>query len=167
MYEAYTALIGNVVTHPVRRSLPSGEQLVTFRMASTARRLDQGRGEWVDNGTVYVTINCWRRLVEGVDASLRLGDPIIVYGQLRSAEYRTKDGFSRHDLELRASALGPDLGRCTATVQRRGAVRNSPPPVSVTPAAVPDAAVPDAAAPVAQAPDTPTTTLDGDASRHG
>ncbi|WP_084531991.1 single-stranded DNA-binding protein [Nocardia miyunensis] len=120
MYEAYTALIGNVITHPVRRSLPNGQQLVTFRMASTARRLDRGSGDWVDNGTVYVTVNCWRRLVEGVGASLSVGDPILVYGQLRSSEYRTKEGHSRQDLELRASALGPDLGRCTATVLRRG-----------------------------------------------
>ncbi len=120
MYEAYTALVGNVVTHPVRRSLPSGRQLVTFRMASTARRLDRASGDWVDNGTVYVTVNCWRRLVEGVGASLSVGDPILVYGQLRLSEYRTREGHSRQDLELRASAVGPDLGRCTASVVRRG-----------------------------------------------
>jgi len=164
MYEAYTALIGNVVTNPVRRNLSNGEQVVTFRMASNARRLDHGRGEWVDSGSLFVTINCWRRLVDGVDASLRLGDPIIAYGQLRSSEYQTKDGGSRHELELRASALGPDLGRCTATVQRRN--RNSSQVASVTPAAVPYAAAPGADG-VAQAPaDTPTT-LDEDAPRHG
>jgi single-strand DNA-binding protein len=132
MYEAFTALIGNVVTHPVRRSLSSGEQLVTFRMASTARRLDHGSGEWVDNGTLYVTVSCWRRLVEGVDAALRLGDPIIAYGQLRTSEYRSKDGSSRHDLEMRAAALGPDLGRCSATLQRRGNRNSSEPSDVVT-----------------------------------
>lgn len=164
MYEAYTALIGNVVTNPVRRNLANGEQVVTFRMASNARRLDQGRGEWVDSGSLYVTINCWRRLVEGVDASLRLGDPIIAYGQLRSSEYQAKDGSPRHDLELRASALGPDLGRCTATVQRRN--RNSPQVASVTPAAVPYAAASGAGG-APQAPPDPPTTLDEDAPRHG
>lgn len=163
MYEAYTALIGNVVTHPVRRTLASGEQMVTFRMASNARRLDRDRGEWVDGGSLFVTINCWRRLVDGVDASLRLGDPIIAYGQLRSNEYHTKDGVARHDLELRASALGPDLGRCTAMVQRRN--RNSPQVASVTPAAVPYAAPLDAEGVVQAPPDTPTT-LDEDAPRH-
>ncbi len=123
MYEAYTALVGTVVTHPVRRSLSNGEQLVTFRMASNARRRDDS-GEWVDNGNLFVTITCWRRLVEGVDAALRLGDPIIAYGQLRTNEYRGKDGGSRHDLEMRAMALGPDLGRCSATLYRGN--RNSP-----------------------------------------
>ncbi|WP_216892477.1 single-stranded DNA-binding protein [Nocardia alni] len=124
MYEVFTALVGTVVTHPVRRSLSNGEQLVTFRMASNARRRVQDSGEWVDNGNLFVTISCWRRLVEGVDAALRLGDPIIAYGQLRTSEYRGKDGGSRQDLEMRATAVGPDLGRCSATLNRGN--RNSP-----------------------------------------
>jgi single-strand DNA-binding protein len=134
MYEANTAVVGNVITHPVRRSLPGGDQVLSFRMASNARRLDHSSGTWVDNGTLFLTVHCRRRLVEGVDTSLRLGDPIIVYGQLRSAEYRTRDGVRRHDLELRASALGPDLARCTAPVSRRFS-RNSTDPASVDPEA--------------------------------
>ena len=125
------AVIGTVVTHPVRRTLPGGEQVTTFRMASTARRFDRDRGGWVDSGSLFLTVSCWRRLVEGVDASLRRGDPIIAYGQLRTNEYRTKDGVHRHDLEMRAAAVGPDLGRCTAPVVRRGTSRNSVPDLRV------------------------------------
>ncbi|WP_227980465.1 single-stranded DNA-binding protein [Nocardia spumae] len=131
MYEANTAVIGTVVTHPVRRNLPGGDQVTTFRMASTARRFDRESGGWVDSGTLFLTVSCWRRLVEGVDASLRRGDPIIAYGQLRTNEYRTKDGVHRHDLEMRATALGPDLGRCSAPVVRRGGPRNSVPDLHV------------------------------------
>ncbi|SUA47154.1 single-stranded DNA-binding protein [Nocardia africana] len=121
MYEANTAVIGTVVTHPVRRSLPGGEQVISFRMASNARRFDRDTGGWVDSGTLFLTVTCWRRLVEGVDASIRRGDPIIAYGQLRTNEYRTREGVQRHDLEMRAAALGPDLGRCAAPVMRRAA----------------------------------------------
>ncbi|MBF6331496.1 single-stranded DNA-binding protein [Nocardia transvalensis] len=124
MYESHIAVIGNVVTHPVRRILPGGEQVVSFRMASTARRYDRDSGEWVDGGTLFLTVNCWRRLVAGVDASLRRGDPIIAYGQLRTTEYRTRNGMERRDLEMLAAALGPDLGRCSAAVVRHGP-RNS------------------------------------------
>ncbi|MCM6777685.1 single-stranded DNA-binding protein [Nocardia sp. CDC159] len=120
MYETTMAVIGNVVTHPVRRSLPGGEQVVTFRMASNSRRYDREAGDWVDSGTLFLTVNCWRRLVEGVDASIRRGDPVIAYGQLRTTEYRTREGVQRRDLELRASAVGPDLARCTAAVTRHG-----------------------------------------------
>jgi single-strand DNA-binding protein len=133
MYEANTVIIGNVVTHPVRRTLPGGDQVVTFRMASNSRRLDRISGQWVDNGTLYLTVNCWRRLGEGVDGSIRRGDPIIAYGQLRSHEYRTKDGVERHDLEMRASALGPDLSRCSATVRRRCGAGQLPGPSVAAP----------------------------------
>ncbi|GAA5065645.1 single-stranded DNA-binding protein [Nocardia callitridis] len=119
MYEANVTVIGNVVTHPVKRNLSDGEQVVTFRMASNSRRFDRSAGEWVDNGTLYLTVTCWRRLVEGVDLSLHRGDPVIAHGQLRSHEYRTRDGSERRDLEMRANAVGPDLSRCSAAISRR------------------------------------------------
>ncbi|MEV6218861.1 single-stranded DNA-binding protein [Nocardia sp. NPDC051833] len=127
MYEAHATVIGTVVTHPARRDLANGEQVVTFRMASNSRRFDAAAGEWVDNGTLYLTVSCWRRLVTGVDRSLHRGDPVIAYGQLRSHEYRGKDGTERRDLEMRAVAVGPDLGRCSASVVRRSdAARSAP-----------------------------------------
>ena len=119
MYEAVATVVGTVVTEPVKRDLPSGEQMVSFRLASTARRLDRETGEWVDNGTLFLTVSCWRRLVAGVDASIHRGDPVIVQGQLRSNEYHTREGAQRRDLEMRAHTLGPDLTRCTARVELR------------------------------------------------
>ncbi|MGW4632955.1 single-stranded DNA-binding protein [Nocardia sp. NPDC004415] len=119
MYEANTTVVGTVITHPVRRDLGNGDQVVTFRMASNARRLDPATGEWVDNGNLYLTVSCWRRLAIGVGRSLHRGDPVIACGQLRSHEYRAKDGTERRDLEMRAAAVGPDLGRCGASVVRR------------------------------------------------
>lgn len=118
VYEAITTIIGTVVSDPVKRELPGGDRVLTFRLASTARRLDRGSGEWVDNGTLFLTVSCWRRLVAGVDASIHRGDPVIVQGQLRSNEYRTRDGAERRDLEMRAHTVGPDLTRCTAQVVR-------------------------------------------------
>ncbi|PXX59813.1 single-strand DNA-binding protein [Nocardia tenerifensis] len=125
MYEANATVIGTIVNHPVKRDLPNGERVLSFRMASNSRRLDRSTGEWVDNGTLFLTVNCWRRMAAGVDASLRRGDPVIAHGQLRSLEYRTRDGMDRRDLEMRASAVGPDLGRCTAHVTRSSEMRNT------------------------------------------
>ncbi|MBF6351387.1 MULTISPECIES: single-stranded DNA-binding protein [Nocardia] len=119
MYETLATVVGTVVTEPVKRDLASGEQMLSFRLASTARRLDRESGEWVDNGMLFLTVSCWRRLVAGVDASIHRGDPVIVQGQLRSNEYRTRDGAERRDLEMRAHTVGPDLTRCTAQVVRR------------------------------------------------
>ncbi|MFI6867572.1 single-stranded DNA-binding protein [Nocardia sp. NPDC050406] len=119
MYEVSTAIVGTVVTQPMRRQLPSGEEVVSFRMASNPRRFDANTGQWVDGDSMYLTVSCWRRLVAGVNESLHRGDPIIAYGTLSSHEYRTRSGMERSDVEMRATALGPDLGRCTAPVLRK------------------------------------------------
>lgn len=118
MYETVATVVGTVVTEPVKRDLVGGEQVVNFRMASNARRLDHSSGKWVANGTLFLTVSCWRKLVDGVHISIRRGDPIIVQGQMRTNEYRTRDGVERRDLEMRAAAVGPDLSRCTAQVYR-------------------------------------------------
>ncbi|WP_280195185.1 hypothetical protein [Nocardia farcinica] len=46
---------------PVTHELAQGEQVLTFRTASTARRLDHATGEWLDSGTLYLTVSCRRR----------------------------------------------------------------------------------------------------------
>lgn len=119
MYEISTAVVGTVVTHPMRRQLPNGEEVISFRMASNPRRFDANTGQWVDGDAMYLTVSCWRRLVAGVNDSLHRGDPVIAYGTLRSYEYRTRAGVERNDVEMRATAVGPDLGRCTAPVLRK------------------------------------------------
>lgn len=118
MYETHTAVVGTVITNPVKRPTNSGEEVLSFRMASNVRRWDQATGDWTDGGTLYLTVTCWRRLVAGVGASLMKGDPVIAYGQLRTNEYTTRDGVERADLEMRASAVGPDLARCIARLER-------------------------------------------------
>jgi single-strand DNA-binding protein len=118
MYETHTAVVGTVITNPVKRPTNSGEEVLSFRMASNTRRQDRSTGEWTDGGTLYLTVTCWRRLVAGVGASLMKGDPVIACGQLRTNEYTTKDGVDRADLEMRASAVGPDLARCRARLDR-------------------------------------------------
>ncbi|SNS79236.1 single-stranded DNA-binding protein [Rhodococcoides kyotonense] len=119
MYEAQCAVVGTVITNPIKRQTPSGEPVLSFRMASNARRQDRNTGEWTDGGTLFLTVTCWRRLVTGVGASLMKGDPVVAYGQLRTNEYTTREGVERADLEMTASAVGPDLARCVLDIDRR------------------------------------------------
>ncbi|MEU3474982.1 single-stranded DNA-binding protein [Rhodococcus sp. NPDC006774] len=127
MYEAQCAVVGTVITNPVKRSTPTGDEVLSFRMASNARRQDRNTGEWTDGGTLYLTVTCWRRLVRGVGASLMKGDPIVAYGQLRTNEYTNRDGVERADLEMRASAVGPDLARCNVSIHRTKTVSSDAP----------------------------------------
>ncbi|EGD22915.1 single-strand binding family protein [Prescottella equi ATCC 33707] len=123
MYETHGTVVGTVITDPIKRETTSGEEVMSFRMASNVRRRDRESGEWVDGGTLYLTVSCWRRLVQGVGASLMKGDPIIAHGALRTNEYKTRDGEPRSDLEMRATAVGPDLARCSARLDRSGRTR--------------------------------------------
>jgi single-strand DNA-binding protein len=135
MYETNAAVIGTVITTPVVRKTAQGDDLLIFRMASNARRQDRATGEWSDNGSLYLTVTCWRRLAKAVGDSIQRGDPIIAYGSIRTSEYRAKDGTERSDLEMRASAVGPDLARCWMRRERlrEAAPADQPLPASIEP----------------------------------
>jgi single-strand DNA-binding protein len=47
------------------------------------------------------------------------GDPLIVRGKLRTREWASEQGERRSTVELEATAIGPDLARCAATVRKQ------------------------------------------------
>ena len=122
MYETNVTLVGTVITRIDRRRLNSGIPVVSFRVACTERRYDRGAESWVDAGKLYASVTCWRRLAENVHASFVTGDPIIVYGRLHTREFE-KDGQLRSVTEIEATAVGPDLTRCTAALTGRNVRR--------------------------------------------
>ena len=117
MFETPIHIVGNIITDPVLRRV--GEQQVyKFRVASNSRRRTAD-GTWEPGNTLYASINCWSKgLVKGVGASLGKGDPVIVVGYVHTSEYDDRDGNRRSSVEVRATAVGPDLARSTASVDR-------------------------------------------------
>ncbi|WFE42768.1 single-stranded DNA-binding protein [Micromonospora sp. WMMD998] len=105
-------MVGNVLTAPEwRRTNQSGTLVANFKVASTARRLDRDSGRWVDGNSLRVRVNCWRRLAEGVAASVAVGDPVIVAGRLYTRDWTDEAGNHRTIYELEAIAVGHDLSR--------------------------------------------------------
>ncbi|MGV9794440.1 single-stranded DNA-binding protein [Gordonia sp. NPDC003422] len=127
MYETYTTVIGTVVSEPRRRQTTTGEDVISFRVACTSRRVDKQTQEWVDGPTLYLTVSCWRRLLAGVGQAIAKGRPIIAHGQIKTNEFEAADGSRRSDLEMTAVSVGLDLSRCV--VEYRG-VAAHPRPVS-------------------------------------
>ena len=125
MFETPFTVVGNVITDPVLRRV-GDQQVYKFRVASNSRRRT-AEGQWEPGNSLYVSVNCWGKgLVKGVGASLGKGDPVIVVGFVHTSEYDDRDGVRRSSLEMRATAVGPDLSRSTATVDRpKLAVANS------------------------------------------
>ena len=116
MFETPFTIVGNIVTDPIHRRV--GEQeMVKFRVASNSRRRT-AEGTWEPGNSLFVTVNCWGRLVAGVGAALVKGDPVIVVGHVYTSEYEDRDGNRRSSVEMRATSVGPDLARCNARIDR-------------------------------------------------
>ena len=118
MFETFVTVAGRVVTPPVRHTFASGDQKTSFRLMSVERRFNRETQEWGDGDRLFVTVNCWRRLADGVAASVLKGDNVVVAGRLYVRQYTTEGGDRRESYELDARALGPDLAWCTVAVER-------------------------------------------------
>ncbi|MCW0214737.1 MAG: single-stranded DNA-binding protein [Pseudonocardia sp.] len=116
MNEIRTTVVGNIVSTGTLRRLQDGTELVSFRIANNPRRLNR-LGEWIEVGTTFISVTCWRRLAHNVLTTFVKGDPVMVSGRLQTREYE-KDGQVRLVVEMEAEAVGPDLNRCTAAITR-------------------------------------------------
>ena len=113
MFETPFTVVGTIVTDPNRRRV-GDQEVFKFRVASNSRRRT-AEGNWEPGNSLFVSVNCWGKLVKGVGASLGKGDPVIVVGYVYTSEYEDREGIRRSSLEVRATAVGPDLARSIAT----------------------------------------------------
>ncbi len=131
MFETPITVVGTIITNVDRRWV-GDQELIKFRVASNSRRRTAD-GTWEPGNSLYATVNCWGRLVTGVGAGFSKGDAVIVVGYLYTSEYDDRDGNRRSSLEIRATAVGPDVARCIARIDKR----RHPEPANEATAAVP------------------------------
>lgn len=115
MFETPITVVGNIVNNPYRQRV-GDQEVMRFRMASNSRRRTAD-GAWEPGNSLFVSVSCWGRLVTGVGASLGKGDAVIVVGQVYTSEYDDREGVRRTSVEVRATAVGPDLNRCVARIE--------------------------------------------------
>jgi len=116
MFETHLTVVGRIVTD-LRRRIVNNQELISFRVASNSRRRN-GEGTWEPGNSFFITVNCWGKLVTGVGAALYKGAPVIVVGDVFTSEYEDKDGLRRSSLEMRATAVGPDLSRAIVRIEQ-------------------------------------------------
>ena len=116
MFETHLTVVGRIVTD-LRRRIVNNQELISFRVASNSRRRN-GEGTWEPGNSLFITVNCWGKLVTGVGAALYKGAPVIVVGDVFTSEYEDKDGQRRSTLEMRATAVGPDLSRAIVRIEQ-------------------------------------------------
>jgi single-strand DNA-binding protein len=125
MFETPLTVVGRIVTDP-RRRVVAGQELISFRVASNSRRRTS-EGAWEPGNSLFITVNCWGRLVTGVGAALYKGAPVIAVGNVFTSEYEDRDGARRSSLEMRATAVGPDLARAIARIEQPPRPQNAGP----------------------------------------
>ncbi len=130
MNETMVTVVGNVATTPVYRELPSGP-VARFRLAVTARYFDAVKNTWNDGHTNFFTVWARRALGSNVQASLAVGEPVIVQGRLKVRD-EERGGQHWTSADIDAQAIGHDLSRGTAAFRRVGradAALTAPPPL--------------------------------------
>jgi single-strand DNA-binding protein len=116
MFETPLTVVGNIVNDLQRRRV-GDQEVIKFRVASNSRRRGAD-GTWEPGNSLFVTVNCWGRLVKGVGAALGKGSPVIVVGHVHTSEYEDREGVRRSSLEMRATSVGPDVSRVIVSVER-------------------------------------------------
>ncbi len=100
-----------------------------FRVGSTPSFWDATARTWRDHETTWMTIKVFRSLAQNVSESLKVGDPIVVIGKLRTQAWKTKDGEDRRMEIVEAQVVSHDLNRGItrfARVERQGPAQTSP-----------------------------------------
>lgn len=118
MFETPLTVVGHIVNDLQRRKV-GDQEVIKFRVASNSRRRT-GDGGWEHGNSLFITVNCWGKLVSGVGAALGKGAPVIVVGHVYTSEFEDRDGNRRSSLEMRATAVGPDLSRVFVRIEKPG-----------------------------------------------
>lgn len=117
MNDLIMTINGWVATEPSQHVGPTGARLTSFRMASTSRFYDREKGEWTDGRTEWFTVKVFRSAAITVANSIHKGQPVVVHGRFRTAEWEGEEG-TRVDLVIDATSVGHDLTRGTAEFTR-------------------------------------------------
>jgi len=104
---AVVMMAGHVVAAPRLGHTSSGQPFAKVRIGVTPRRPDR-EGEWHDIASSYFTVNCWRRMATNASASLRKGDPVIVWGKLKSRTWVDANGQRHRIIDIEADTICHD-----------------------------------------------------------
>jgi single-strand DNA-binding protein len=96
-------LTGNLTRDPELRSLPSGTQVCSLRIACNTRRKGQN-GEWEDKPN-YFDVTVWGAQGENCARYLSKGRPIAVDGRLEWREWETQEGQKRQSVDIIADSV--------------------------------------------------------------
>lgn len=111
-------VIGNLTADPELRFTQSGVPVANFTIASTPRRFDKQRNEYVDEEALFLRSTIWRDAAENVASSLEKGARVVAQGRLKQRSFTDKEGNNRTVIEMDVDEIGPSLKYATADVTK-------------------------------------------------
>ncbi|QIG57726.1 ssDNA binding protein [Arthrobacter phage Shoya] len=111
--ELFLPVRGRLTADPELRFTPSGAAVVNFTVASNSSKFDRDSNSWKDQPAKFWRCAAWNQgkltRAENIANMLKKGDSVIVYGELTTREYETKEGEKRSADEIRVESIGKDL----------------------------------------------------------
>ncbi|MBF6173605.1 single-stranded DNA-binding protein [Nocardia blacklockiae] len=112
-------VIGNLTDAPVLRYTAKGVPVASFTVASTPRNFDRASAEWKDGQALFLRCTLWRDAAENLAQSdLPRGARVILSGRLKQRTFQTREGDTRHVIELEVDEMGPSNRFATTKVTR-------------------------------------------------
>jgi len=96
-------LVGRLTRDPEMRSLPSGDPVMSMRLAVSSRQREAD-GQWGDRSN-YFDVTLFGRRAEAVSSYLAKGSRIGIDGRLSWREWQAQDGSKRQSVEIIANDL--------------------------------------------------------------
>lgn len=127
MHEVLVTVVGNAVTQIAIETSEPGVPIARFRLAGTVRQFDRARGGWTDAHTSLYTVWAKGTLARNLAASVTVGEPLIVRGELRVRESKQggqvrggqgRGGHGLASVDVIARAVGHDLSCGTSAFAR-------------------------------------------------
>ena len=111
--ETYVTIIGNLSKEPEQRHTPSGAAVTRVTVVTNARKFNKQTNEWEKRPGKFWDAEAWNQgsalLADNIVNTLKKGDTVILYGELETREYTTKEGEQRKADQIRIEGIGKDL----------------------------------------------------------
>ena len=121
-------LIGRLAADPEARTTPSGQTVVTVRLATNRVWNNRATGEKQEQ-TEFHTVIAWGGLADIVSKYLRKGQMAMFEGRIQTRSWQGQDGIKRYRTEIIAEnmQLGPKAMNAGLTAQAGGSYQSSTP----------------------------------------
>lgn len=96
-------IIGNVTRDPELKSTPSGQNVVSFSVATNLVWNDQSGNQ--QKKTEFHNIIAWRKLAEICAKYLKKGSKVYLEGRLQTTDWTGNDGVKRYRTEIVADNM--------------------------------------------------------------